>query len=159
MCQGVCNLFTLYLRLNCFQIFLNSNRNSRFYECKNIAFVLTGCCLIVLNSFSFICKSCRFVNIIVHLFKLKAAFNFCWLLNYNIIIFLFTPFFLYFLLFFVFLSAILLAFQTCSNLLCFQYKEKLSAQQKFKICHTANSLFGLKRNAQLCLHNIVSSVS
>ena len=159
MCQGVCNLFTLYLRLNCFQIFLNSNRNSRIYECKNIAFVLTGCCFIIHNSFFFICKSCCFVNIIVHLFKLKAAFNLYWLLNYNIIIFLFTPFFLYFLLFFVFLSAILLAFQTCSNLQCFQYKEKLSAQQKFKICHTANSLFGLKRNAQLCLHNIVSSVS
>ena len=124
MCQGVCNLFTLYLRLNCFQIFLNSNRNSRIYECKNIAFVLTGCCLIIHNSFFSICKSCCFVNIIVHLFELKAAFNFCWLLNYNIIIFLFTPFFLYFLLFFVFLSAILLAFQTCSNLLCFQHKEK-----------------------------------
>ena len=159
MCQGVCNLFTLYLRLNCFQIFLNSNRNSRIYECKNIAFVLTGCCFIIHNSFFFICKSCCFVNIIVHLFKLKAAFNLYWLLNYNIIIFLFTPFFLYFLLFFVFLSAILLAFQTCSNLQCFQYKEKLSAQQKFKICHTVDSLFGLQRNAQLCLHNIVSSVS
>jgi len=99
------------------------------------------------------------VNIIVHLFKLKAAFNLYWLLNYNIIIFLFTPFFLYFLLFFVFLSAILLAFQTCSNLLCFQCKVSLSVQQKFKICHTVDSLFGLKRNAQLCLHNIVSSVS
>jgi len=159
VCQGVWDLFTLYLCLNCFQIFLNSNRNSRFYECKDIASVLTGCCLIIHSSFFFICKSCCFVNIIVLLFKLKATFNFYWLLNYNIIIFLFIPFFLYFLLFFVFLSAILLAFQTCPNLLCFQYKEKLSAQQKFKICHTANSLFGLKRNAQLCLHNIVSSVS
>lgn len=121
--------------------------------------MLTGCCLIVLNSFSFICKSCRLVNIIVHLFRFKAAFNLYWLLNYNIIIFLFTPFFLYFLLFFVFLSAILLAFQTCCNLLCFQCKVSLSVQQKFKICHTVDSLFGLKRNAQLCLHNIVSSVS
>ena len=110
MCQGVCNLFTLYLCLNCFQIFLNSNRNSRFYECKDIASVLTGCCLIIHNSFFFICKSCCFVNIIVRLFKLKATFNLYWLLNCNIIIFLFIPFFLYFLLFYLPFKLVLICY-------------------------------------------------